>query len=71
MIDPTKCQVCYPIVDRIVEMKFAGEKDKQKVFFTCYKQCDKDAVEHVEDYVDPMKSETKFVLHRCAEHKKV
>jgi hypothetical protein len=70
MIDPTKCGVCYPFVFRIFKMKFMGEKEPTEVFMLAYRQCENVAIEHVEDYIDPLKPTTKFVLHRCAEHKK-
>jgi hypothetical protein len=68
MIDPNKCQVCYPIIAKVVEMKFEGEKEVRKVIHRSWKECDRPAAEHITDYVDPKNINTMFVHHRCVEH---
>jgi hypothetical protein len=68
MIDFAKCQTCYPVVAKIIEIKFEGEKAPRQCIMRSWRECDKDATVHVVDYVDPKKPSTRFVLHRCAEH---
>jgi hypothetical protein len=68
MIDPNKCQVCYPIVAKVFEVKFVGEAEVRKCVLRGWKECDRPAAEHITDYVDPKNPNTMFVLHRCAEH---
>ncbi len=68
MIDPNKCQVCYPIVAKVFELKFEGEKETRKVVLRAWKECDRPAAEHITDYIDPKNPNTMFVLHRCTEH---
>lgn len=68
MIDPNKCGTCYPIVAKIFELKFEGEKTTRQVILRAWKECDKPAVQHLTDYVDPAKPGTMFVMHRCADH---
>lgn len=70
MIDPNKCQVCYPIVAKVFELKFEGEKEMRKVVLRAWKECDRPAAEHITDYVDPRNPDSMFVMHRCAEHVK-
>jgi hypothetical protein len=70
MIDPNKCQTCYPIVAKIFEIKFEGEKSPKQCVLRAWKECDKPAVEHITDYVDPNRPGTMYVLHRCIEHSK-
>jgi hypothetical protein len=61
-------QVCYPIVAKIFELKFEGEKEPRKVIHRTWKECERPAAEHITDYVDPKNPKTMFVMHRCAEH---
>lgn len=68
MIDPNKCQVCYPIVAKVFEMKFEGDKEIKKCVIRAWKECERPAAEHITDYVDPANPKTMFVHHRCAEH---
>jgi hypothetical protein len=68
MIDPNKCQVCYPFVAKIFEMKFEGEKTTKQCVLRAWKECDKPAVEHIVNYLDPNNNNTMFILHRCQEH---
>jgi len=68
MIASNKCQTCYPIVAKIVEYKFEGEKTPRQCIIRSWKQCDEVAVSHIVDYVDPKNPGTIFILHRCAEH---
>lgn len=70
MIDPNKCSTCYPIVAKIFEMKFEGEKTPKQVILRSWRECDKPAVSHITNYVDPNKPTTMFVMHRCADHAK-
>lgn len=68
MIDANKCQVCFPIVAKVFEVKFEGEKEIRKCVLRGWRECDQPAVEHLTDYVDPTRPGTMFVLHRCAVH---
>jgi hypothetical protein len=68
MIDPNKCQVCYPFVAKIFEMKFEGEKEPKKCVMRSWKECDRPAEVHITDYVDPNNPNTMFILHRCTQH---
>jgi hypothetical protein len=68
MINPNKCQVNYPIIAKIVEMKFEGEKETRKCVIRSWKECDQAAVEHTDHLIDPTKETTKYILHRCAVH---
>lgn len=68
MIDPNKCQVCYPIVAQIVEMKFESEKETRKCVLRAWKECDRPADVHTTELVDPTNPNTQYTLHRCAQH---
>lgn len=68
MIDSNKCQVCYPIIAKVFEVKFEGDKEIRKCVIRSWKECDRPAAAHITDYVDPNNPKTMFVMHRCAEH---
>jgi hypothetical protein len=82
MIDPAKCSVCYPTISKIKNIKLTHEEGtfverdphKKKVVggvgMVTYHQCNNDAVQHIEDFVDPGNPRTRFVLHRCEIHRK-
>jgi hypothetical protein len=70
MIDPNKCQTCYPVVAHIFEMKFEGDKAAKQCVMRAWVECSQPAIQHVTGYVDPNRPDTMFVLHRCADHSK-
>lgn len=70
MINSAKCQTCYPIVAKIIEIKFEGEKEPRQCIVRAWKACSEIATEHIVDYVDPNKLGTMFILHRCIAHAK-
>lgn len=68
MIDTVKCGVCYPIVAKIFKVKFEGEKEYKECVLRAWKECDQPAAVHIEDFVDPARENTKFIMHRCDRH---
>lgn len=68
MPETIKCSVCFPIVAKIFKVKFEGEKESKECVLRSWKECTQPATEHIEDFVDPNKETTRFVMHRCTQH---